>query len=133
MSEGSLFLTVLVLSSPFLVSVTRIIFQSFFFIELSLAKYYVGSLTPWCSFRHQVVQRSNRADLSRRSSCREEWYCHCGVGQIPIQIRERRCRRQVSSTVMANKHRRRYRRGDAPRSGIDYGVVCIQICRRTGN
>jgi len=82
-SQGSLFLIALLLSSSFLVSVTRIIFRVFFFIELSLAEYYVGSLSPLAaSFVDEAVQRSNRADLSRRSSCREEGCCR--VGQIPI-------------------------------------------------
>jgi len=63
--------------------VSLVSFLEFFFIELSLAEYYVGSLSPLAaSFVDEAVQRSNRADLSRRSSCREE--CRCRVGQIPI-------------------------------------------------
>lgn len=122
MSRGSLFLTVLLLSSPFLVSVTRIIFRAFFYRVIPCGVLRQVAVAVGRCSRHEVVQRGNRADLSRCSSYREEWYCRCGVGQIPIQIRG--SQRQVSSAVMANKHRRRYRRrSSAQRCSSLPGVV----------
>lgn len=84
MSPRSLFLTVLLLSSQFLVSISFIIFKAFF-IELSLAEYYVGSPSPLAaSF---VIRWSNVA-IARTFEAfflpREELHCRCGVGQIPI-------------------------------------------------